>query len=234
MVVVIMIKEITFYEKNLNDVNYMLEEIVSNNTFDRIKDDVNYSYRNNIQITDKISIHRVNDLKNQYNVDFSFNMSDDDMYLLLSFITDLDGIWYDVTSELWNKLVLDENDKSYVNQMTVEKEAFENMFIQFQYNLIDGYFRNEINSVYGFNFDIEKEVNEYVNDFEYKEMINCDELKELFVKSVKDLETILLKIVNDWFMSEEFFDMYDEYYFYEYEYIVNEIMENGFYTDYVN
>lgn len=230
-----MIKEITIYEKNLNDdVNTMLEEIVNNNTFDRIKDDVNYSYRNNIQINDKISIHRVNDLKNQYNVDFSFNMSDDDMYLLLSFITDLDGIWYDVTTSLWNELVLDENDKSYVNQMTVEKEAFENMFIQFQYNLIDGYFRNEINSVYGFNFDIEKEVNEYVNDFEYREMVNCDKLKELFIKSVKDLENILLKIVNEWFMSEEFFDMYDEYYFYEYDYIINYINENGSYTDYVN
>jgi len=230
-----MIKEITIYKKNLNDdVNTMLEEIVNNNTFDRIKDDVNYSYRNNIQINDKISIHRVNDLKNQYDVDFSFNMSDDDMYLLLSFITDLDGIWYDVTTLLWNELVLDENDKSYVNQMTVEKEAFENMFIQFQYNLIDGYFRNEINSVYGFNFDIEKEVNEYVNDFEYKEMVNCDKLKELFVKSVKDLENILLKIVNEWFMSEEFFDMYDEYYFYEYDYIINYINENGSYTDYVN
>lgn len=230
-----MIKRVTIYKKNLNDdVNTMLEEIVNNNTFDRIKDDVNYSYRNNINITDKISIHRVNDLKNQYNVDFSFNMSDDDMYLLLSFITDLDGIWYDVTTSLWNELVLDENDKSYVNQMTVEKEAFENMFIQFQYNLIDGYFCNEINSVYGFNFDIEKEVNEYVNTFEYKEMVDCDKLKELFIKSVKDLENILLKIVNEWFMSEEFFDMYDEYYFYEYDYIVNQIMENGFYTDYVN
>lgn len=230
-----MIKEITIYEKNLNDdVNEMLNEIVNNNSFDNIKDDVNWSYRNNIQINDKISIHRVNDLKNQYDVDFSFNMSDDDMYLLLSFITDLDGIWYDVTTSLWNELVLDENDKSYVNQMTIEKEAFENMFIQFQYNLIDGYFRNEINSVYGFNFDIEKEVNEYVNTFEYKEMINSNKLKELFVKSVKDLETLLLKIVNKWFMSEEFFDMYDEYYFYEYDYIVNQIMENGSYTDYVN
>lgn len=230
-----MIKEITIYKKNLNDdVNEMLNEIANNNTFDRIKDDVNYSYRNNIQINDKISIHRVNDLKNQYNVDFSFNMSDDDMYLLLSFITDLDGIWYDVTTSLWNELVLDENDKSYVNQMTIEKEAFENMFIQFQYNLIDGYFCNEINSVYGFNFDIEKEVNEYVNTFEYKEMINSNKLKELFVKSVKDLENILLKIVNEWFMSEEFFDMYDEYYFYEYDYIINQIIENGFYTDYVN
>ena len=229
-----MIKEITIYKKNLNDdVNTMLEEIVNNNTFDRIKDDVNYSYRNNIKINDKISIHRVNDLKNQYDVDFSLNMSDDDMYLLLSFITDLDGIWYDVTTLLWNELVLDENDKSYVNQMTIEKEAFENMFIQFQYNLIDGYFRNEINSVYGFNFDIEKEVNEYVNDFEYKEMVDCDKLKELFIKSVKDLENILLKIVNEWFMSEEFFDMYDEYYFYEYDYIINQIIENGFYTDYV-
>lgn len=230
-----MIKEITIYKKNLNDdVNEMLNEIANNNSFNRIKDDVNYSYRNNIQINNKISIHRVNDLKNQYDVDFSFNMSDDDMYLLLSFITDLDGIWYDVTTSLWNELVLDENDKSYVNQMTVEKEAFENMFIQFQYNLIDGYFCNEINSVYGFNFDIEKEVNEYVNDFEYKEMVNCDKLKELFIKSVKDLENILLKIVNEWFMSEEFFDMYDEYYFYEYDYIVNYINENGSYTDYVN
>ena len=229
-----MIKRVTIYKKNLNDdVNEMLNQIVTNNTFDRIKDDVNYSYRENIKINDKISIHRVNDLKNQYDVDFSFNMSDDDMYLLLSFITDLDGIWYDVTTLLWNELVLDENDKSYVNQMTVEKEAFENMFIQFQYNLIDGYFRNEINSVYGFNFDIEKEVNEYVNDFEYKEMVDCDKLKELFIKSVKDLENILLKIVNEWFMSEEFFDMYDEYYFYEYDYIINQIIENGFYTDYV-
>lgn len=230
-----MIKRVTIYKKNLNDdVNEILNQMVTNNTFDKIKDDVNYSYRNNIKINDKISIHRVNDLKNQYNVDFSFNMSDDDMYLLLSFITDLDGIWYDVTTSLWNELVLDENDKSYVNQMTVEKEAFENMFIQFQYNLIDGYYCNEINSVYGFNFDIEKEVNEYVNDFEYKEMVDCDKLKEVFIKSVKDLENILLKIVNEWFMSEEFWDLYDEYYFYEYDYIINQIIENGFYTDYVN
>lgn len=155
------------------------------------------------------------------NCDLSIDLPFEEGYLL-SFATDLDYVCYDCTTELWNNIVLDDKLMSEYNRTDVYTESLLFLFGKIE----DEIMGLELNTAMDLTKKID--VQSFINDYEYKELINEDYLKEAIVKSLKELQELIEDNVKNYFESEEYFELIDDIEWNEINYMYEEIQKNGF------
>ena len=146
---------------------------------------------------------------------------------LISLATDLDYCCYDSTTELWNNIVKDEDLISQYNMTDIYDESLLFLF---------GELEDEIMSLdLDNNTDLTKEidVNIFIEKYEYRDLIEVDELKEAMDKALKELQQIIDSNLKEYFQSDEYYNMIDEIEFYQIDYYWEEINKNGFVEVYI-
>ena len=215
-------------QKDIDNETDKYYEALSQSTFEAFKDSF---YYDNLNINDYIKISKVyNDSKS-----FILDLPCDEKFLLsFSNSENLDGVWFDVETVIWNDIVLNDDDRQAYNQYTVEQEC-----IYFLFNDIEEEIMNsdlEIDNDFKTNIFVSKSVirsliNHHLKD--YLNKINVELLIDFIIDGIKDLDTWISNSISDYFESEEFYNWIDDIEYYQMDYFMSEINRNGFVEVYI-
>lgn len=170
---------------------------------------------------DNIEVNSVVDITKFYShndVEFQIKLSEDSC-LLLSLATDLDDEWYYSQSALWNDIVLDDENRVRYGFTEVYDEAIWFLF-------------KEIEDSIAIDNDFNINIDYYIEDFEFKNLIDKDGLYEYIEKGIEALKNLIDKSIEN-YMETEYFDLIDEIEDNILDYMYDEINKTGYYECYV-
>lgn len=213
-------------QKDIDNETERYFKALSNSTFEAFKDSFCYD---NLEINKNIKITKVYDTSKSFILDLPC-----DEKFLASFMTDLDGVWYDVETVIWNDIVLNDDDKQTYNYYTAEIEA-----IYLLLNDIEEEIMNDdlnINNEYITNIFVDKAI---IRDLiqhhlkDYLNKIDVELLIDFIVDGIKDLDKWIVNSIKSYFESDDFYNWLDEIEYYQIDYIMSEIKNNGFCEMYI-
>ena len=215
MVKVIVTKEML--EKEYDELTVEEETILNDVLFDMFKYNLDYSlYYNHIdlKIIDTngltVEITKIHDYINHY-VDLSYDFGLE-YGVLLSLCTDLNYAYYNSDIELWNTICKDEN---LINHRNVNDIYSESIFLLFSEIEEMIYNKSELLS--------DDEISYIVDDYKYKDLVDCDELYNYICLSMNELDKWINNRLNEYFLDdidEMFIDSQFENSKYLYEQVV--------------
>lgn len=194
--------------------------------YDSIRYDLDYAlYYNHfdIKIIDNddltVQIEKIYDYNDKdVRLSYDFNI---EYGTLLSLCTDLDYAFYNSDIELWNTICKDEN---LINHRNVNDIYSESIFLLFSEIEEMIYNKSELLS--------DDEISYIVDDYEYKDLIDCDELYNYICLSMNELDKWVDNAINHWF-SDELNEIYDNGYFETLHHIYKQVETDGYYECYI-
>lgn len=181
-----------YFEENKQDEYIdLIDEVIC----DEIRYGIDYDlYRGeNINIIDNggltVDIQKIYDYdKRDVNLSYDFNI---EYGVLLSLCTDLDYVCYNSDIELWNAIVL--NDDNRIND-NMCNEYSESIFFLF----------DDIENQIWKTSDLlnDDDIWCFIDDYKYKNLINTDELYNYISLSINELDKIVNKALNNWFEND--------------------------------
>lgn len=199
-------------------------EVLSNAVNETFKEVV---FSSDIEINDYIKLTKVYNDCYAFTIDLPFEEK-----MLQSFITDLDGAWFDVETVIWNEIANNEDDILPYNQYTEYQEAVSDLFSDIE----DEILRNELTITNTFdNIDLISliDMDYFIDLFKFKNDIDVDTLKNLIEDGVCNLDNWIQRCIENYFQSEDYFDLLIDIEDGEWEYITEEINKNGFIEVYI-
>lgn len=198
-------------------------------TFDTFQESI---YYHSFAINEYIKISKVH---NNKSMSFILDLPCDEKFLLsFSNSENLDGVWFDVETIIWNDIILNDDDRQPYNQLTVEQES-----LYFLFNDIEEEIMNDdliINDNSNTNIYVSKEVirsliNHHLKDVLHK--IDVELLMQFIIDGIKNLDKWIVKTISDHFESEDFIDWIDSIEYYQIDYFMSEINHKGYIDVYI-
>lgn len=210
--------KIKFYE---NDFKEYFDGIDNDLLSKAIQDNVEYCvddmlYHDNIEVNNLIDITHIYNYNGDCN--YKLKISPDDN-LLLSLIVGLDDYFYDCKVELWNTIVLDDDKQVMYNFTTEYDESLYFLISKIEDDIVD-----DVNVIEDIDF--------YINDFEYKDLVDKELLKEMIIDGVNKLYDMINNSINEYF-DNEFMDLLFEIEINVIDYMYDECRRIGYYECYV-
>lgn len=207
---VVLTKEI--FEKSYDELTQQEEENLDMVLYDEFKYTIDRDlYYNHIElpIIDSngltVKIERINDYKEQ-DVDLSYDFNIE-YGVLLSLCTDLDYACYNSDIELWNAICTDDDLINHRNVMDIYSESIFFLFSDIEQQI---YETSELLT--------DDDIWEFINSYEYVELIDTDELYNYISLSINLLDNLIDKELKRFFI-DELDDMYMDSYPYIYDYV---------------
>lgn len=174
--------------KKTKDINEHIQNVIDYEITSSLQYD-------SIKINDIVKIIGFYGKPTNYNseIDITFNSENN---LLLSLASDLDDYFYDTKTFLWNELVLNENNKEYYNTTTKYTQSLEFLFYDIETeieNSIDNLFDNPLCMV---------NVEYFIQNFEFKDLINTEKLKQKIETSIIKLMDLINDAINNYFEND--------------------------------
>ena len=205
---------------NKNELNDYLEgsdnDLISKALSEEIEYQLDEMLRyDNIEVNDIVDITKI---YSHNDVEFKIKLREDSC-LLLGLATDLDDVWFYCQSELWNNIVLNDENRVKYGFTEVYDEAIWFLFKEIEEDIaIDN------------NFNIN--INYYIEHFKFKNLINKNKLYRYIEKGVKALKNLINKSIEN-YMEIEYFNLINEIEDNILDYMYDEIRKNGYYECYV-
>lgn len=181
-----------YFEENKHDEYIdLIDEVIC----DEIRYSIDYDlYRGeNINIIDNggliVDIEKIYDYdERDVALSYDFNI---EYGTLLSLCTGLDYVCYNSEIDLWNTIVLDNDNKINDNRCN---EYSESIFFLF----------DDIETSIWRDCEIptDDEIYNFIDNYKYKNLINTDELYNYISLSVNELDKIVDKALNNWFEND--------------------------------
>ena len=194
--------------------------------YDSIRYDLDYAlYYNHFDIkiidTDGVTVEitKIHDYFNHdVNLSYDFGI---EYGTLLSLCTDLDYAFYNSDIKLWNAICKDEN---LINDRNVNDVYSESIFLLF----------SEIEEMICNKSELlsDDEISYIVDNYEYKDLIDCDELYNYICLSMNEFDKWINDAINHWF-NNELNEIYDNGYFETLHHIHKQVETDGYYECYI-
>ena len=205
---------------NKNDLNDYLEGSDNDLISKALSEEIEYQLDEMLRY-DNIEVNDIVDITKFYShndVEFKIKLSEDSC-LLLSLATDLDDVWFYCQSELWNNIVLDDENRVRYGFTEVYDEAIWFLF-------------KEIEEDIAVDNDFDIDINYYIEHFEFKDLIDKDGLYEYIEKGIEALKNLIDKSIEN-YMEIEYFELIEEIEDNILDYMYDEIHRHGYYECYV-
>jgi len=176
-------------------------------------------YRENLKISDIIELSRFYNY-DDYEVSIRFNTEEQ---ILLSLITDLDAMWYDSISVLYNDIVLNPNDMVYANRPTVQTEEIETMLYEIE---------TELENINDLSINPNINIDMYINELEFKDMIDTELLKQKIEEGINEILNILNSQVMNYF-ENDLIELMSECEYYNIRHLTTECEQKGYVEVYI-
>lgn len=214
----------TLKREDIDNESEIYLEALSNAVNETFKEVV---FSSDIEINNYIKLTKVYNDCYGFKLDLPFEEK-----MLQSFITDLDGAWFDVETVIWNDIVNDENNILPYNQYTVYQEAISDLFSDIE----DEILKNELTITKTFdNIDLISliDMNYFIDLFPFKDDINVDTLKNFIEDGICNLDNWIKRCIENYFQSEDYYDLLFDIENGEWDYMMEEINRNGFIEVYI-
>jgi len=182
-----------YFDENANDEYIdLIDEVIC----DEIRYGIDYDlYRGeSINIIDNggltVDIEKIYDYdKRDVALSYDFSI---EYGILLSLCTDLDYVCYNSDIELWNTIVLDDDNKINDNRCNEYSES-----IFFLFDDIENAIYNSAE-----HFLSDDELSYFIDNYKYKDLVDTDELLNYLSLSINELDKIVNQALNDWFDND--------------------------------
>ena len=208
-------------EKDFDELTVKEEETLSSVLFDMFKFDIDYAlYSNHIDlpIIDEngltVEIEKIYDYETKdVRLSYDFNV---EYGVLLSLCTDLDYAYYNSDIELWNAIC---TDKNLINHDNVPNVYSESIFFLFS---------DVENAIYNSeeHFLSDDELSYFVDNYEYKDLIDTDELLNYLSLSINELDKWINEALEIWW-ENDFDELMFEREFENKNHLYEQLDENG-------
>ena len=184
-------------EKDFDELTVEEEETLQSVLFDMFKYDLDYALYNNhidLPIIDEngltVEIEKIYDYATKdVRLSYDFNV---EYGVLLSLCTDLDYAYYNSDIELWNTIC---NNDDLVNHDNVPNVYSESIFFLFS---------DVENAIYNSEEHLlsDDELSYFVDNYEYKDLIDTDELLSYLSLSINELDKWIDKALEMWWEND--------------------------------
>ena len=208
-------------EKDFDKLTVEEEETLQNVLFDMFKFDIDYALYNNhidLPIIDEngltVEIEKIYDYATKdVRLSYDFNV---EYGVLLSLCTNLDYAFYNSDIELWNTICTDDDLINHDNVPNVYSESIFFLFSDVE------------NAIYNSEEHLlsDDELSYFVDNYEYKDLIDTDELLSYLSLSINELDKWINKALEMWW-ENDLYELMIEREFENRKILYEQLNENG-------